>query len=448
MLLIISLTRYSIRRRIVRYPDKTTAILLFLSVLMFVSGGRAFCGWEIQKSAGDTRLNDIAFVDELHGWAVGDSSLILATVDGGDTWIEQESPVAVTIEKVYPVTKNRVLLFGRIRILITEDGGKNWSVLDSDFDPVFVSMSFVDALNGWATNYKKIGDENTEMWRTRDGGHTWEELPGVTTSPIYSIRFVDEQNGWLSTGPNYDMMCALDIYHTTDSGVTWEKQYTISSGAAVTALSVSLPETVWVEASARLYRSTDGGNTWNYLTIDPNDNDKSFGGFFPFTGKDAGNHGYSFLGYINKTAGFLYIDFNRGEIIELEPGPVWPDYWLHATVAGNIFWTTTGTNEIWRYTPTTTEVKETPKPFALDVRNYPNPFNPSTSITYGLPRDGHVTITVRNLQGQLVETLQNRFMTAGTHTVVWMPRGIGSGVYFCTIESGNFVQTRKMLFLK
>jgi len=81
-------------------------------------------------------------------------------------------------------------------------------------------------------------------------------------------------------------------------------------------------------------------------------------------------------------------------------------------------------------------------------QNAPNPFNPSTSIAYGLPRDGHVTITVRNLQGQLVETLQNRFMPAGTHTVVWTPRGIGSGVYFCTIESGGFVQTRKMLFLK
>ena len=68
-----------------RYKDKTTTILLFLFIIMLVSGGRAFCGWEIQKHAGETNINNIAFVDELHGWAVGDRSLILATVDGGET---------------------------------------------------------------------------------------------------------------------------------------------------------------------------------------------------------------------------------------------------------------------------------------------------------------------------------------------------------------------------
>jgi beta-glucanase (GH16 family) len=81
-------------------------------------------------------------------------------------------------------------------------------------------------------------------------------------------------------------------------------------------------------------------------------------------------------------------------------------------------------------------------------QNYPNPFNPSTTIRYGLPKGSHVTLTVFNTLGQQVATLENGEMEAGYHEVRIDGANLPSGVYFCRMQSGSFVETRKLLLLK
>ncbi|AXI99619.1 Por secretion system C-terminal sorting domain-containing protein [Cyclonatronum proteinivorum] len=83
-------------------------------------------------------------------------------------------------------------------------------------------------------------------------------------------------------------------------------------------------------------------------------------------------------------------------------------------------------------------------------QNYPNPFNPSTQISYTLPESVHVRLDVFSVNGQLVTTLQNGVQSAGTHTVVFDSRNfpIASGVYLYRIETGSFVQVKKMLLVK
>ena len=79
---------------------------------------------------------------------------------------------------------------------------------------------------------------------------------------------------------------------------------------------------------------------------------------------------------------------------------------------------------------------------------YPNPFNPVTKITYGLPENTDITISVYNMKGTQITTLVNTFQTAGYHSVNWNADNLPSGVYLIRMDSGDFTQTQKVVLVK
>ena len=98
------------------------------------------------------------------------------------------------------------------------------------------------------------------------------------------------------------------------------------------------------------------------------------------------------------------------------------------------------------------EVTPLPEEFALHA-NYPNPFNPSTTFAYDLPRDSRVRIVIYDVMGREVVRLADQEIAAGRHTVKWNAKNangtrIAPGVYFYQIQAEGFVRTRKMVLLK
>lgn len=93
-------------------------------------------------------------------------------------------------------------------------------------------------------------------------------------------------------------------------------------------------------------------------------------------------------------------------------------------------------------------------PLAYELgENYPNPFNPTTSISYSVPVSNNVTIEIFNEVGQKVKTLVNRYVTPGTYTVVWdgtNEKGITvpSGIYFYKMTSSHYTNVKKMILSK
>ena len=81
-------------------------------------------------------------------------------------------------------------------------------------------------------------------------------------------------------------------------------------------------------------------------------------------------------------------------------------------------------------------------------QNYPNPFNPATNISYAVPRDVHVTVKIYNVQGAEVATLVDADQTTSFYTISWNAEDLASGVYFCTLQAGEFEKTIKMTFVK
>ncbi len=88
-----------------------------------------------------------------------------------------------------------------------------------------------------------------------------------------------------------------------------------------------------------------------------------------------------------------------------------------------------------------------PENFTLS-QNYPNPFNPSTTISFGLPKQEFVTLKIYDVLGKEITTLINQELNAGNYQKNWSPSEISSGVYFYKLQAGNFIETRKMNFVK
>ncbi|MFQ5499240.1 MAG: T9SS type A sorting domain-containing protein, partial [Candidatus Zixiibacteriota bacterium] len=84
----------------------------------------------------------------------------------------------------------------------------------------------------------------------------------------------------------------------------------------------------------------------------------------------------------------------------------------------------------------------------IELINYPNPFNPTTEISFSLPSAGHVQLAVYNVAGQQVALLADDEYSAGTHTVTWDASDKASGIYFYRLQTEQAVESRKMLLLK
>jgi flagellar hook assembly protein FlgD len=87
------------------------------------------------------------------------------------------------------------------------------------------------------------------------------------------------------------------------------------------------------------------------------------------------------------------------------------------------------------------------------LSNYPNPFNPTTNISFNLSFESDVSLSIYNIKGQLVKQLVNEQLSAGPHTIEWNGKdsnnkSVSSGIYYYKISSGKDSAINKMLLLK
>lgn len=127
---------------------------------------------------------------------------------------------------------------------------------------------------------------------------------------------------------------------------------------------------------------------------------------------------------------------------------IWPDTYTLAAIewkATNLDWETPPSYGVG--TSVDRSDLDSPNAYVLH-NNYPNPFNPTTNISFSLPANEFVELSVYNVLGQKVATVLNQQMTAGTHSVSFNARGLASGVYIYQIRAGSFVQNKTMMLVK
>ena len=79
---------------------------------------------------------------------------------------------------------------------------------------------------------------------------------------------------------------------------------------------------------------------------------------------------------------------------------------------------------------------------------YPNPFNPITTIEFGIPAESLVSLSIFDLQGRKIETLIDSNMKAGYHSIHWNATAYSSGIYFVKMVSGKYINTQKLMLIK
>jgi len=232
---------------------RTLKISLLVFILSITVSAQQGWFWQNPLPQGNT-LNDIDFFDSYFGIAVGNTSVIIKTSDGGLTWSLKESHRPENIHKVDVVSNSVAYAIGYYFIIKTTDGGENWFTIPDPTNFYLNDIFFIDELNGF------IVGEVGHMYYTDDGGNSWISLNSGTTAELKSIHFFNENIGMaLGYTNNYSDY----IIRTTDGGITWINcSFSNSPFFIAEGIFLTTELKAFVISMDDLFYTSNGGQTW------------------------------------------------------------------------------------------------------------------------------------------------------------------------------------------
>ncbi len=338
-------------------------------------------------------------------------------------------------------------------IFKSTDEGTTWTHLDDSL--VNFSVSRLD-IN--SSGYLFAAIHSHGVYRSTDEGISWEEtnngLSYLSMNELYVAK----------TGPLKDYIfvsvCELNdfsyIFRSSDNGESWEQMnfdgnslwtyafVSTSDGLILIGTWNTAPHSVY----GAIFKSVDYGVNW--ISGGSNANTTSF---------VIDRNEYIYAGTVGGWMGGC-----QGIIRTTDGGNNWESFntglpsscaFVLACNSNGILFAGTGT-EVYRTIQSTTEVEKNtdniPQQFTLS-QNYPNPFNPETKIKYSIPNVGpsfmkFVEINVCDILGNVVATLVNEEKPAGNYEVTFDASKLTSGVYFYSLQAGDFLDTKKMILIK
>jgi autotransporter-associated beta strand protein len=256
-----------------------------------------------------------------------------------------------------------------------------------------------DELNG-------ITETNLTLFKSIDGGSTWTDEGGSvnTTNNTVTLTGVDGFSRWTLGDKNSPLPVELTSFTatTTDAGVelNWQTITEVNNyGFEVERASTSL-----------------GNQELEWETL----------GFVEGSGNSNSPKSYSFVDANAPTGELSY------RLKQIDTDGSYEYFSTTASVSNGV----TSVNE-----------NILPTEYSLN-QNFPNPFNPSTQISFALPENGQVDLRVFNSLGQEVAVLANNIYAAGNHIVNFDASNLTTGLYYYRLVSNEFVSTKKMLMIK
>ncbi|MBM2841696.1 MAG: hypothetical protein HW412_2224 [Bacteroidetes bacterium] len=434
-----------------RYPAGKTLSL----ALLVLTSRAAVSQWVQQPFPTNEYLWRVGFVDTSTGWILGHQQ-VYKTSNGGATWQAQDSTYGATFA-LCTLNRNVVFYAGfdgfrSHGIRRTTNGGSTWQTVDSDTSFYCTDIKFTSAQVGYAVGGTYYPAPVVPILRkTTDGGGTWSTLPSVfpqARDELEAISFIDTLRGWVVS---YDGV----VFRTTDGGNSWS--YQDSVGYRVPGVMSWLPtrdvqfmnESVgWVGGGISgdnfVAKTTNGGATWSYATP----GGTSIRRIVMLTPLVGWIVGPTIGNYICKTTDggatwssqqlipLTFSGFEWISIIDQQIG------WA-VGISGRVFKTTNGGVVFVE------EATNNPNDFHL-FQNFPNPFNPTTTIQFTIPvrTYGRTSLRVYDLLGREVATLVNEVKSPGEYRTTWDASGVASGVYFYRLTAGGFVQTKRLVLLQ
>jgi photosystem II stability/assembly factor-like uncharacterized protein len=388
--------------------------------------------WSTISNGPKSPIKSIALVSGDRLWAAGTRCSINST-DGGITW-SCSSPYTSNLRKVYFRNGvNGMVVGGPAPVILrTTTGGLNWNGTyfgSGYFCDVYISNSNIPYIIG--------NGSGGYIGRLSSMIGVWEDLFNLPNVTFNSITFVEnDTTGWVigSFGT---------ILKTTNQGNNWIiKPSPITK--SLNALYFLDKNTGWIVGDSGTILKTENCENWQNRSINSTKNFQSIIFVNQTTGWIVGSEG-TVLYTTNTGSNWNSIEnitqYNLYDIKFINPNTGWI-----AGDHGTIF-RTTNCGGILPVNNTGTNV---PIDFSL-FQNYPNPFNPSTNIRFSIPshqEDGLVQLKIYDILGKEITTLVDEPLKAGEYSVQWSASDYPSGIYFYTLTSDGWTETKKMIFIK
>jgi photosystem II stability/assembly factor-like uncharacterized protein len=271
-------------------PGLLSFVMLLCSL---VSVDVALAQWKTQESGTSVRFRGVSAVNSMVAWASGDKGTVARTVDGGATWRASVVPGAEALDfrdvDAFDAETAYVLAIGtgdKSRIYKTTDGGKQWRLQFTNSNPkaFFDAMAFWDKDHGIAVSDPVDG--RFLIIKTRDGGATWQQMPAEAMPPALAgegafaasgtcITVQGKSNVWFGTGGG----AQARVFRSTNGGQTWTASPTpLISGRPPTGIfSIAFKDgkngvvvggdyEKETDATGNVAVTKDGGQTWELIT--------------------------------------------------------------------------------------------------------------------------------------------------------------------------------------
>jgi photosystem II stability/assembly factor-like uncharacterized protein len=419
---------------------------------------------------------------------------VLRTSDEGASWTNISDGLTETCVYSCTAVSEKIFYAGvsNTGLKKTTDGGLTWQTLiaDRSTDPGYAIVSRKNPELVYTNVYLNGGGLSVSA----DAGTTWQTRPpspfvfavGPDDSTMYRGEFLgSDSHGYTVAG----------LAKSPDQGMTWgsldlglgdvnsidEIIVDPSDGEMVYVL-------VWIRGTVntnKLIKSTDGGSHWTvvadsvaYVCLNEQNPEYVYytstsldkpGSYVSSNGgatfqKIAGGYLLKWLAADPTWTNVAYAVTDDGTVIVTsDTGRTWEISpridqqsglkGIHAVSTidgGTLLLAETWTNGVLSYKiegPCSVETIAEPRRSSL-WQNFPNPFNPATTICFQLSAISWISVKVYDVLGREVATLVDELHLPGTYSVRWDASDLPSGVYFCRMRAGSFVETKKLLLLK
>jgi photosystem II stability/assembly factor-like uncharacterized protein len=392
-------------------------------------GGRVYrstnagVNWVLRNTGlGTVNLSGISATDSTNCWVGNNSGTIFRTSDGGLTWTSQFTISGGFVNGIKMFSTTHGFCYGDptgtgqpYQFRYTTNGGTNWllsttaPVAANEFG-VINAWDWTDSSNIWVGSANLTASATTaKIYRTATGYSAGPWLSATATGTggtaglyFQAIGFSSVLNGMAGSNGN-------NFVRTSDGGLTWTTAPNppgVATFAAINMIGIKdgsgTIRVVLQDGNSvyQVFRTTNLGANW---TNEP----------LPAAGS---SNGMQHMQFLNANLG--YGGGNLGTFLRYGPA---------TGILGN--------------------GNTTPENYVL-AQNYPNPFNPVTQIEYAIPVNSLVTVKVYDVMGREVSTLVNETKPAGNYQVQFDASNLNSGVYFYTLTTEGFSETKKMLLIK
>jgi len=401
------------------------------SVYHTTDGGNT---WYVQLSVVDYALLSLFFTDNLHGWVVGTNGIAFKTTNGGNTWQQMFiETYGGWLFSVRFINDNIGWVAGDVfgQIPKTTNSGSYWF---AQYIPTYyylVDIFFIDEFYGWGVGQSGV------IVTTTNGGSIWSTQSSGVTIELRDVHFIKDNKGWVAGLGGI-------ILYSDNGGVSWYQQNSNTTNDLYAVFFID-EFTGWIVGNNGLVLKTNnGGIPVELVSFNGKcESDKVLLSWS--TASEINNSGFEIQR--RKEGEYERIGFVEGNGTTTENNDylfvdkdITPGTYHYRLKQINYDGSFEYSNEI--------EVElNSPLEFVLE-QNFPNPFNPITTIEYSVPSTEFVSLNVYNSMGEIVNTLVNEQQSAGKYTVRFESENLASGIYLYKIKAGDFVETKKMALMK